>query len=417
MSKKSSNLGRIGAYLLAGSLAVGSPAYAQPNQNAQPNNKIYIYEDLKSFYRMLFPPEPPFAKDIIPFQKDSLKDARDAKEKEWYNRADSLLNLQIYEKEVLGEDFYESLREKGGKDITGLKSKKSKDLHKKSAKKYTPEKSEREKDRKFEERLSRIERELTEAYNKRLRENSLKYTKPVKQATAADTSKGIGTYSTKDTSAYSSPADTSRPAGKDTLATGIEQETAEEEIRGPRFGLEGRIGNDGEKTVGIFGNAPLTSWMNLEGYANYSIAYGNPYLHDVKTEATQRARLLIGPSTFENRGDKITTTLEEKARAEAGMGITFRLTDRIEIPFRAGVKLLDGKETKDGESTISHERNGQPLGETKTITNSKESTNQINRLSLSAGAMYNINKNVSVGGSFNRTGKHNSGSINLKVGF
>jgi hypothetical protein len=204
------------------------------------------------------------------------------------------------------------------------------------------------------------------------------------------------------------------------LYVAIEDSTKKAEVKetsGPRFGLEAGVGNNGEKTVGIFGNVSLTPWMKLEGFADYSVARGNAYSYSERTEITQRERQLIGPATYKQRTDEITTTLEDMARAEAGAGITFRISENVEIPLRVGTKILTEKEIKEGKSTIVHERNMQVLGETKTITGQTESDNQVNRLSLSAGAMYNFNNNISVGGLFNRVGEHNSGRINLRVKF
>ncbi len=203
----------------------------------------------------------------------------------------------------------------------------------------------------------------------------------------------------------------------------IEDSTKEEEAKpeknagGPGFGLEAGVGNNGEKTVGVFGDVPLTSWLKLGAYANYSAARGNSYSYDERTEITQRERQLIGPATYKQRTDEITTTLEDMARAEVGAGITLKISENVEIPFRVGAKILNEKEIKEGKSTIVHERNAQILGEAKTITGQTESDSPVNRLSLSAGAIYNINKNLAVGAEFNRTGNYNQGQVNLRVGF
>ena len=184
------------------------------------------------------------------------------------------------------------------------------------------------------------------------------------------------------------------------------------------FGLEAMVGTNGEKIAGVFVKVPLASWLNVEGYGDYFAAKGNPFVSDMGTQVTQRERQLIGSATYKQRTDDIHTTAEERAISDIGAGITFRINDNFEFPLRIGAGLMRQEKTLDGKSTISFERNDQPLQEPSIITNTqKESPVTKGVLSLSAGARYNLTKNLSFGASINRTGKRNSGRINLRVGF
>ena len=59
-----------------------------------------------------------------------------------------------------------------------------------------------------------------------------------------------------------------------------------------------------------------------------------------------------------------------------------------------------------------------PLGQTETITNSKDDSKGIKtNLALSAGARFNLTKNLSLGASYNRIGKNNSARINMGLRF
>lgn len=185
-----------------------------------------------------------------------------------------------------------------------------------------------------------------------------------------------------------------------------------------RFGLETGIGTNNEKVVGTFVELPLTSWLSLEGFGSWYAARGNPTFSGKSTEVTKRQRELIGPETYKQRTDEITTSIEEKAVADIGAGLTIKLNDYLEIPLRIGKEFSNQHKTLEGKSTIIHDRNGQLLEAPSVITNTKDcGHNPTSNKYFSIGPRWNLGKNLSVGLSFNKMGRKNSGRINLRCSF
>ena len=203
------------------------------------------------------------------------------------------------------------------------------------------------------------------------------------------------------------------------IQTSIVKKYVSEDIKlKTRFGLESAFGTNQEGIVGAFVGVPLDKTVNVEAYGNFYFAKGKPISSTSVTDTTFREVELIGPGTYKQRTDEITTITEDKARAEFGAGLSYKISEGLEIPVRAGVVFSKGEETIEGKSTITHERNQLPLGNPEVITNSKkgEGSNS-KKFSLSLGALYNLNRNFSVGASFNRVGEANSGRINLRYRF
>ena len=189
-----------------------------------------------------------------------------------------------------------------------------------------------------------------------------------------------------------------------------------------RGGLEVALGKNHEGIVGTFIDIPLTSWLSTEGFMDWYIARGNPIFAGTQREVTLRDRQLIGNGIagpmYKFRRDGITTTTEERAIADIGAGLTFKLTDYFELPLRVGLNVANQQKTTEGMSTIWHERNNLPIGQPETITNSKDDSKGIKtNLALSAGARFNLTKNLSLGASYNRIGKNNSARVNMGVKF
>lgn len=176
----------------------------------------------------------------------------------------------------------------------------------------------------------------------------------------------------------------------------------------PRFGLEAAVGTNEEVVLGTFVELPAKEF-SVQAYGNF-YASGEPIKSNSNTVVTMREKELIGPGTYKQRTDEITTLSEDKPRFEFGVGASYKPNRRdFEFPVRVGLNFSKQTEKVEGKSTIIHERNMLPLGEPQVITNSmiggkKNSTN----LSLGVGAIYNVDHNWSVGASANRVGSKNS---------
>ena len=195
-----------------------------------------------------------------------------------------------------------------------------------------------------------------------------------------------------------------------------------EELR-TRFGIDAEIGTNGEKVVGTSVGIPLSSWLRIGGFNNIYLNYftsknkGPPIFSNTETEVIARERRLIGSNIYKQRTDETTTNIEEKAIADLGGEITL-VVGNFEFPFRVGTVLSRQEKTLEGKSTITHERDGQLIEEPSVIKNSKyEKPSSALNKSLSAGARFNINKHLSVGGSFNRIGQKNSIMANMGYKF
>ncbi len=211
--------------------------------------------------------------------------------------------------------------------------------------------------------------------------------------------------------------DTSRTTKQDTLPTlPIAKDDKKEKLR-IKLGLEAAIGTNKEKVLGMFTQIPLSSLLNLEGYFDYYIAKGNYIFSGEETEVKARERIRIGTGTYEQRTDEITTYTTEYARAEAGLGLALRVKD-FEFPLRVGVNLSDQENKLYGKATIVRERNMEQSGDTKVITNNRDGGKKsVYNSALSAGVLYNINKNLSAGVSYNRVGRNNSARFNVRYKF
>mgnify|MGYP001612573062 CR=1 FL=1 len=190
-----------------------------------------------------------------------------------------------------------------------------------------------------------------------------------------------------------------------------------------RFGIEAAVGTNSEFVVGGFVDVPLTSWISLEGFGNVYTSYfarkdkGLPIFTESTPVVNVRDRQLIGPGTYKQRIDKITTDVTERAIAEMGAGLAVKMWN-FELPLRVGAVLSRKEKRLDGKSTISFDRNGQPLGQPQEITNSKNEKPGLKwNLGLSAGVRYKLTKNLSVGVSGNRTGNVNSVRTNVRYNF
>ena len=184
-----------------------------------------------------------------------------------------------------------------------------------------------------------------------------------------------------------------------------------------RFGIEVGYGTNNELVTGAFLEFPLNSTVSLEGYGNYFASSGNAYTPRVKSDTTLRERELIGPGTYKQRTDVINTTSKDEATAEAGLGLLLK-AENFRFHFRGGAAMVSQEEEIDGKSTILFERNMLPLGQPETITNSMSGKKKnLTQSSFSAGALYDLNKNLALGASFNQVGKRSGGRINLRVRF
>ena len=200
------------------------------------------------------------------------------------------------------------------------------------------------------------------------------------------------------------------------------EETKEEDKKEPsklvkQLGIEVGAGTNKEVTAGIFGNVPVTPWLRAEAFGNYSVVKGESYIPKEPEIISESEQSLIGPGTYKTRVDETTTSFSDKGIAEAGVGITFIPNKKIEFPLAAGIKFSKRTKTIDGKSTISFERNQEPLGEPQVITNTLEYNKFAYPLFLSGGIRYNISKNLSLEALYNRVENQNTGKINLRLNF
>lgn len=182
-----------------------------------------------------------------------------------------------------------------------------------------------------------------------------------------------------------------------------------------RFGLEGAIAFvENEANIGAFVDVPLNSWLSVGGYGDYFFRKGKSTYSDLGTSIIQREKQLIGSETYRQRTDDIHTTAEERAIADIGAGISFKINDDVEFPLRIGAGLMQQEKTLDGKSTITFERNNPPLQEPSIITNTKtEGPVTKSALSLSASLRFNLFKDFWTGFSYNRIGKKDIGRLNF----
>lgn len=194
----------------------------------------------------------------------------------------------------------------------------------------------------------------------------------------------------------------------------------EDEERKPstRFGLQMGAGTNGEASIGGFLQADMAPWMNVEAFANSYLISGNPVFENTETEVNSRSKQLIGPDTYKQRTDEITTISEGNVVAEVGLGIAPRLGD-FEFPLKASKVFTNTNITKQGKSTITHERNGEFLRDPQTITGEleKRDSRLEDVLSVGAGVRYNFNGNWSAEASYNKIGKNNIGKISIRRRF
>ena len=183
-----------------------------------------------------------------------------------------------------------------------------------------------------------------------------------------------------------------------------------------RFGVEASYGSNSEGLVGAFLEVPLNSSVSIEGFGDYFVSSGKAKTN-VRTDTTLRERELIGPGTYKQRTDEITTTSEDEAIVDVGLGLLLK-AGNVRFNFRGGVGMSSQDGTIDGKSTIAFERNMAPLGQPETITNSMPGKKKnLTEALFSAGAMYDFNKNLSLGVSFNGVGKRSGGRINFRYRF
>jgi hypothetical protein len=229
---------------------------------------------------------------------------------------------------------------------------------------------------------------------------------------------------TRDSSKTEAPSKTkyeSKPSIRDSLINDYEEHKERKDNSKIRLGLETAVGTNGEGIFGAFVNIPLihTSLdpqVILEVYSNVPISKGNSVASDNKKITTVRETQWVGPGTYKDRTDEITTITEDKRGAEIGAGILFGV-EKFEFPLKAGVNLSSQDGMMYGQSTIIHRRNMEDLS-TVVITNSKSAPDKnVTNLSLSAGAHYHVKKNLTLGASLNRVGKSNSARLNLRYKF
>jgi hypothetical protein len=184
-----------------------------------------------------------------------------------------------------------------------------------------------------------------------------------------------------------------------------------------RFGVEAAYGMRNEVVVGAFAEVPFNSGLSAEFYTNYHVKRGDADTTEIKPDTAFRERQLIGPGTYKQRVDETLTTSEKRALAEAGLGLILR-TGNVTFNFRGGANVSSQRDTVDGKSTISFERNMLPLGLTEVITNSK-GVNKKNLIqpAFSAGVFYDINKDWALGITYNMIGSDNVQRINLRWRF
>ena len=185
-----------------------------------------------------------------------------------------------------------------------------------------------------------------------------------------------------------------------------------------KFGLEAALGTEKEAVVGVFYSTPLASWLSLEGFGDWYAAKGNPLSSGKSTQITARERELMGAAKYKQRTDEIITSSEEKAIADAGLGLTFNITDWLEIPLRAGATISKEKKTLDGKSTIIFEGNSQSLQVPSVITNTKDGGKDIKTNPyISAGTRFNITKHLSAELSAIKRGEIVDGRVNFRYNF
>ena len=207
------------------------------------------------------------------------------------------------------------------------------------------------------------------------------------------------------------------------------KQAADSVARIPRlnYGFEAAAGINNEVVLGTFFNYPINSRMSLEAFGDIYLARGKSISELSDTTVTFREKELIGPGIYRQRTDVIIGNSKERPIADFGLGYLFKPRKDLELPLRVGVNFSKEERTLYGESTITHERNMEPLGDPQVITNSKEDYERnATNFSFSVGANYSIGKrffsgtfleNLSSGISFNRTGKNNGARINLKYKF
>lgn len=188
---------------------------------------------------------------------------------------------------------------------------------------------------------------------------------------------------------------------------------------GVQVGLEAQFGTNQELELGAFANARVIPGIRLEAFANYTLPSqsGNLYLNEQSTDTTIRARENLGDGVYRFRTDDITTLAEETGIAEAGLGLTVTPFRFLDLFVREGAKLLEREETISGRSTIGFERDNLPSGTPQVITNTRENSSYVTRPSFTAGARINLNKRLSLTGSYNRVGSQNRGKAGLRFTF
>ncbi len=184
-----------------------------------------------------------------------------------------------------------------------------------------------------------------------------------------------------------------------------------------RYGFEAGAGTNGEKILGAFVDVPLKPNMGLEAYCDYYFAFGNPVFLNSKNTINLRERQFLEPGYYKQRTDDITTNTEERAMLEFGGGFLYKPINNLELISRIGINISKQEKEYLGRSTIVHERNMMPLEEPQVITNTyKDVGSAAGNLSLSQGALYNINK-LGIGVSFNRVSEKNSVRLNARYNF
>ena len=217
---------------------------------------------------------------------------------------------------------------------------------------------------------------------------------------------------------YEGIKDTSVVAGLDTSYVSDKEI---DELR-TRYGLNAFVGTNSEYGLGASINFPITPWLSVEGFANWYASHlrndnGLPVSSGSSSNVTLREVQQAG-TKYKYRTENLTTKTEDHVAADIGAGLTFRIPDwNVEFPLKAGVNFSNRHETLNRTDNIRFEENTQTLEE-HLISNSKPGKRSLElHPTMSAGARYNITKNLSVGAEFNRTGKTNSARFNMGVRF
>lgn len=164
-----------------------------------------------------------------------------------------------------------------------------------------------------------------------------------------------------------------------------------------RFSAGVGAGTNSDFTLNLGGEYYFSDAISAGLYAMVNLSSGE--ISDRNTLVTEKERELIGPGTYKHRIDEITTT-NEKTNAwmsEIGARARHKITNYLNAFANLGIVFKKNKEKISGKSIVWLERNQEPLGDVKTISNQIPETSETESgIALGAGLEARINGNFSI---------------------